>query len=110
MNQYMDITLPIRSGMVRYPSDEPVEVNTVLSVANGDIVNLTELKLSAHTGTHIDAPYHFFGDGKKIDELDEKQLMGRAKVFDFSDKQYYIDRNDLDQLRICKKNLLNTNL
>ncbi|MEX1308194.1 MAG: cyclase family protein, partial [Eubacteriales bacterium] len=95
MKEYLDITLPITHRMLVYPTDTPCTVEKVMSIKNGDIVNLNELSLCAHTGTHIDAPYHFFEDGKKIEELDEKQLMGKAKVFDFSNKQYYIDKNDL---------------
>ena len=77
-----------------------------MRISGGDIVNLTEISLSAHTGTHIDAPYHFFDDGKKIDELDETQLIGIAKVFDLSDKQYYIDKNDLAKKSIDKGDIV----
>ena len=106
MKEYLDITLPIRHGMLMYPTDRPCMVEKAMSTANGDIVNLTELSLSAHTGTHIDAPYHFFEDGKKIDELNEKQLVGKAMVFDFSDKQYYIDKNDLTNKDIQKGDII----
>ncbi|KAI0366708.1 putative cyclase [Pilatotrama ljubarskyi] len=41
-----------------------------LSLARGDLANVHTLTLGTHTGTHIDAPYHFFADGASVDNLD----------------------------------------
>ncbi|KAJ3553371.1 hypothetical protein NM688_g3648 [Phlebia brevispora] len=42
----------------------------VLSLAKGGIANVHSLTIGTHTGTHIDAPYHFFDDGITVDQLD----------------------------------------
>ncbi|XP_020110032.1 uncharacterized protein LOC109725299 isoform X2 [Ananas comosus] len=57
-----------------------------LSMANGSIANFSELKLSTHTGTHIDAPGHFYQEyfeaGFDIDSLDLGVLNGPALLVD----------------------------
>ena len=32
--------------------------------------NVSQLCMSSHVGTHIDAPYHFFNDSKTVDQID----------------------------------------
>jgi kynurenine formamidase len=44
------------------------------------------LTLGSHTGTHIDAPYHFIKDGKKIDELPVQRFVGDGVLVDVSAK------------------------
>ncbi|KAH8110530.1 hypothetical protein DFH11DRAFT_1746428 [Phellopilus nigrolimitatus] len=48
--------------------------------------NVSSLSLASHTGTHIDAPYHFFEDKKTVDELDLSLLVGPAAVADLTSK------------------------
>ncbi|KAH7928649.1 putative cyclase [Leucogyrophana mollusca] len=40
------------------------------------------LSMGTHTGTHVDAPYHFFADGKTLDEIDLACFLGRAVIVD----------------------------
>ncbi|KDR67621.1 hypothetical protein GALMADRAFT_257846 [Galerina marginata CBS 339.88] len=40
--------------------------------------------MGTHTGTHIDAPYHFFPDGRKIDQIPLNEFIGEAVVIDLS--------------------------
>jgi arylformamidase len=46
----------------------------------GDNTNTTRFEMSAHTGTHVDAPYHFINHGKGVDQLSLKVLTGRVYV------------------------------
>ena len=48
--------------------------------------NMTQLLLSTHTGTHLDAPFHFLDDGRTVDRLDLRRGFGPAWVLDFSRK------------------------
>lgn len=52
-----------------FPGDEPPVRRVLESFEDGSIYNLTALSMCAHNGTHIDAPYHFYKDGKTIDQL-----------------------------------------
>ncbi len=79
----IDITMPLRHGMARYPDDPVIEFETVLDVKNGATVNLKRYSFGSHSGSHVDAPYHFFPDGKKADELPVDYFIGTAKVFAF---------------------------
>ena len=46
--------------------------------------NITQLIISTHHGTHLDAPYHFFNDGLTVDKLDLSKCVGDASVLDFT--------------------------
>ena len=39
----------------------------VETIDGGSICNLTVFSMCAHNGTHVDAPYHFYNEGKTID-------------------------------------------
>src|SRR3989338_10977828 len=46
--------------------------------------NESKLDIYVHTGSHVDAPYHVLGNGKKIDELSPDKFMGKCIVLDFT--------------------------
>lgn len=63
-----------------YPGDPQPERFVTLSIKNGDVCNLTAFKMCAHNGTHVDAPFHFYADGKTIDQVDLDRFIGWAYV------------------------------
>jgi len=63
-----------------YPGDPKPEKETLCSTAAGDVCNLTAFSMCAHNGTHIDAPFHFLGDGKKVDQMDLSTFVGDCFV------------------------------
>ena len=63
-----------------YPGDPSPERKVMLSINDGAVCNLTAFNMCAHNGTHVDAPYHFINDGKKIDEVDMSKFIGYAYV------------------------------
>lgn len=75
-----DISLKIQPGMVVWPGDPQVMIEQTEKISSGDEVNLTRFSMSAHTGTHIDAPFHFIDEGKKVDELNLEDLCGPVQV------------------------------
>lgn len=74
-----DISQEVFSCCV-YPGDPEPKGEKVLTIASGAAVNVTALSMCAHNGTHVDAPYHFLEDGKKIDEIPLEKLVGEALV------------------------------
>lgn len=78
---WIDITTPIQDRMVHWPGDEDVKIYHTSKIEEGDDANVTALKMSAHTATHVDAPLHFIAEGKDVTELDLDSLIGLAKVF-----------------------------
>lgn len=77
---YYDVTLELRPGMPVYPGDPPPVFSEVLGISKGDVCNLTLLSFGSHTGTHIDAPKHFYDDGCGMDKLPVDAFLGSAKV------------------------------
>ena len=67
-------------GCEVYPGDPAPEKETLLKTAAGDVCNLTSFRMCAHNGTHVDAPYHFYGDGKTISEMGLESFIGMAYV------------------------------
>lgn len=80
--RYYDITRPLKAEMPIFPGDVPFQLEPVLRVASGQICNLSKLTLGTHTGTHMDAPWHFDDTGERIHELALERLMGGAYVAD----------------------------
>jgi len=59
--------------------------------------------MATHTGTHVDAPYHFSPNGVGISEVSLESLMGEAVVLDFSDSQGK-ELITASQIRAAEKN------
>jgi arylformamidase len=75
-----DISVPLGEGTPVYEGDPAIEIIQKKSMANGDSMNISQLSMGAHSGTHIDAPFHFRPDGKHIDELDLSIFFGMCQV------------------------------
>jgi arylformamidase len=84
--EWIDISVPIHAGMVHWPGDPPVEINTLTHVERGDICTVSALKLGAHTGTHIDAPIHYLPGGSGTHEVPLHGLIGHARVIEIKDR------------------------
>jgi arylformamidase len=96
---WLDATTPIRDQMVHWPDNLGVTVGRTLSQDRGDAANVTELHLSAHTGTHVDAPLHFTTGAGDTTTLDLGQLMGPARVVAIQDPKS-ISLAEVQQLEI----------
>jgi len=81
----IDISVPLREGMVTYPGDPVVRLERAASIADGDVVNLTRLDFGLHSGTHVDAPVHFIDDGTGVDEIPLDALVGPCHVVEVPD-------------------------
>jgi len=82
---WIDVSVPVSNGMVHWPGDPPVEIERSKSIDAGDPANLTKLSMSAHTGTHMDAPVHFVPDTAGIDALPLEAVIGRCRVIAIED-------------------------
>ena len=75
-----DITLTISPDMIVWPGDPSVNMKRLSSIASGDNANVSQISMSCHTGTHVDAPDHFLNNGKTVENLSLDLLIGRAYV------------------------------
>jgi arylformamidase len=88
---WIDVSRPVRAGMIVFDGDPEVSIERVSDIARGDLANISRVQLGTHTGTHVDAPLHFIGDGPGIDELPLDVLVGPALVADARDAPGDID-------------------
>ena len=79
---WIDVSVPVRTGMVVYDGDPEVRIEGVLEIARGDPANLSRMELGTHTGTHVDAPRHFIDGGPGADGIPLDALVGPAIVAD----------------------------
>jgi arylformamidase len=82
--QIHDITVPLREGMPVWPGDPSPRFWLKAAHDRGDAVDVTEMALVAHTGTHLDAPRHFIPGGGLVHELDLRVLLGPVHVVHFN--------------------------
>ena len=94
---WLDFTTTISDGMAYWPDNAPVHIKKTLSIAGGDAANVTEMSLSVHTGTHVDAPLHFLKDGPDVTQLDLTTLMGPALLVEIRDAQF-VTRAEIEHL------------
>ena len=63
-----------------FPGDKSPEKEVVSDMSKGDLYNLTNISLCTHNGTHIDAPFHFINDGKRVDDIPLEKFIGPCCV------------------------------
>jgi arylformamidase len=91
----IDISLSIFEGMPVYPGTAETRVKSVKSGSGTSV--LSELQLTSHTGTHIDAPSHTDPAGKNLDQLDLQVFYGPARVLDMSSVDEAIKVHNLEE-------------
>jgi arylformamidase len=83
MTRLIDLSFPLAHGQLTFAWDPKLSVvvhNTVSTVG----YNITQISLSTHQGTHCDAPFHFFDDGKTIDRIPLERCYGPATLVDLA--------------------------
>lgn len=91
MAKIYDITVTISERMPVWPGDPKVHLERVSKIEDGANANVSQLSLSVHTGTHMDAPYHFIQDGYTIENIPLEVLIGPAQVVQMPDTLDVID-------------------
>lgn len=81
-SRLIDVSVVLGAGVPTYPGNPEFELQPVKRIAQGGSSNVSRLVLGTHTGTHVDAPRHFFDDRPGVDELPLDLLVGRARVVD----------------------------
>ncbi|MFO7664633.1 MAG: cyclase family protein [Chloroflexota bacterium] len=108
--RYYDISRTLSAEMAVWPGDTPFKLRPTGSLSDGDAVNVTTLTLSAHTGTHVDAPYHFTPDGLTMEAVDPAIYWGMAQVVSVSRVAGLLTSNDFAgiDLRLAPRLLIHS--
>jgi arylformamidase len=101
MSDWIDISVPLRNGMVTWPGDAPFERTSTLAIANGDPCNLSQLSTTAHIGTHMDAPRHYLDGAAGIETMPIAASIGRARVIEIQDPEV-IRTSELEPHHLAK--------
>ena len=101
-NDWIDISVPLRNGMVHWPGDAAFDRRYTESIANGAEANVSEISGSAHTGTHVDAPLHYLPGAPGIDTIPISATVGRARVIAIRDPEL-VRSSELEPHRIARQ-------
>jgi len=96
---WIDVTVPLRNGMVVWPGDVKVQIEHRVSMKREQVHMNSWINMGVHTGTHMDAPLHFIANGKSIDLLPFDVTVGPARVIEIKDK-VSIKAEELQQYNI----------
>lgn len=95
--KYYDISLNLSSETVSWVTSPPFELVERKRMSRGDRNNSSALNMSAHAGTHVDAPFHFVPDGASIESLPLEIFIGPALVHAV-DADRYITREHVEAI------------
>jgi arylformamidase len=112
MNKIYDISQTLNPSIAVWPGDCKFELSETLKIKSGASVNLSKMTMSIHTGTHVDAPYHFLEHGLTIEGIDLSPFWGPAQVVTIRSGIGPIEVKDFSHvdLRIAPRILVRTNL
>ncbi|MCO6511708.1 MAG: cyclase family protein [Aridibacter famidurans] len=103
-----DVSVPISRETPVYEGDPPVDVSLKMSMADGDVANVSQICLGVHTGTHVDAPNHFIEGTKKVIDLDLSVLIGPCTVVEVADDLMAVDEKTAIDFPEAERLLLKT--
>ncbi|EPD50716.1 arylformamidase [Paenisporosarcina sp. HGH0030] len=79
-----DISMLLNQNVAEWPGDTPFQFHINWTKEQSGSVNVGQITTSTHIGTHIDAPFHFDENGKKVHELPLENYIVDAIVIDVS--------------------------
>lgn len=75
---YIDLSHKMTDKMEVYPGDPEFKLKKITT--SDDSYSLSKISGGLHTGTHIDVPYHYLSNGKKVSDLNINELIGKASI------------------------------
>jgi kynurenine formamidase len=81
----VDLSHPLDERLQVYPGDPVVRLSATATL-DRDGFNLLNVAMGSQSGTHVDAPYHFFAGGARVDELELTMFLGPAVIADVRGK------------------------
>ena len=103
-----DITFPISEQTPIFEGDPRVEIKMKSSFEAGDEANVSQICLSAHTATHVDAPNHFINGAKRVADLSLEKLIGGCRVVELDKSVPAIAPEHVENLKNVERVLFKT--
>src|SRR4051812_28990488 len=107
---YYDISVPVVHEGLVYPGNPGISIIPQQEISKGAGANVSTLSFGSHTGTHVDAPKHFFDDGVGVDALPLEVLMGPCVLICVEDDVMAVGEKELKlhELKCHKRILIKT--
>jgi arylformamidase len=100
--RYYDVTRHLENNMLVYPGDiEP----TFHQKDHGKYL-ISDLHLSSHSGTHIDAPTHYLKTGNTIDCIPLESLIGSCRVIEVGGSSALISHEQIAGKIVGEKRII----
>jgi len=100
MMKIFDVTFTVEQGMTVWPGDDAVQLFRQKKIEDGANANVSFVGMSVHTGTHIDAPFHFLKAGYGVEQIPLDLLIGPAQVIQVPEDAKAIDAKTLEKIVI----------
>lgn len=85
INKIVDLTMMLHNDLPVYPGDPKPNIHAATTIEN-EGYHTSFLHLGSHTGTHVDAPFHFREEGKTIENIELSRFVGEGVVIKVTDK------------------------
>jgi arylformamidase len=111
MTKILDITLTVTPDLPVWPGDPKVSLERFNKMEEGAVCNISRMALGVHTGTHMDAPFHFVHGAETMESLPLELLIGSALVVAVPENCMAITDEVLKQAKIpvgCARVLFKT--
>jgi kynurenine formamidase len=83
MTRFIDLTHALADGLPNFAGDPQLRIRAHHAMPEKPC-NVIELTLSSHQGTHLDAPFHFYREGRTVDEIPLERFFGPASLIDLA--------------------------
>src|ERR1700749_2122226 len=94
--KWIDVSVPLRTGLVHWPGDPEPTFSRISEIEAGADANVTLCRMTAHTGTHMDAPCHFLAGQAGIDQFPLEIGIGPARVVNIPSDRGSIGASELE--------------
>jgi arylformamidase len=93
-----DISVEINPELPVWPGDHKLKLTRSQKLEAGDNANVSQMELGLHTGTHVDAPFHFLEQGVTLDKIALERLVGPVTVLEVPQEASILSGDVLAQL------------
>lgn len=104
--ELVDLSYPVSANTPFFPGVSGIDIEVLERTEDPPSkarrsLNVSRLSITVHAGTHMDAPFHFFGSGLTIDQIPLEQCIGRALLLKLTDagEQAEINLQEIPELR-----------
>jgi arylformamidase len=97
-----DISVRINTDLPIWPGDPKVRIERVSKIEEGANANVSQMEMGLHTGTHVDAPWHFLSEGATLDKISLERFIGPVSVLEIPSKVNVLSAEELAQLPVGK--------